>query len=257
MKPATRLPLYPLMTSRHKKAATGLREQIATSNRLHRSYLDDPVFRRDYERFISLQTGYFLPQYDDLRDRPGYDRAIDFVVTDLTGTGIADRDRDLEKVAPIMSRTLPTGALSALKLAMELNARVLDMNLGIAKSLQASLRESRPISERDYCRASRSVTGFDDCRELIDMTHRAGHALDEFAHLPMIRTLSRSMRLPARVWGFTDLQAFLEKGLDTFLAVDDVPAFLDVMDERMTVIFRRVFEAPLEELDTRPLPSGG
>ena len=102
------------MTPGHSESAAALREQISAANRLHHLYLDDPVFLRVYERFVLVQLAYFLQQYDDLRDRPGFDAAIDFVVSDLTGTGTASRDHDLERVAGVMSRTLHGKALEAL-----------------------------------------------------------------------------------------------------------------------------------------------
>ena len=66
----------------------------------------------------------------------------------------------------------------------------------------------------------------------------------------MIHGIAHSMRIPARLAGFGDLQAFLEKGLDTFLGVPDVDEFLDLMEERMAVVFQRVLEAEPGQLET-------
>jgi hypothetical protein len=241
------------MSHEHSEAAAALREQIRAANRLHRRYLDDPAFLRLYERFIEVQLAYFLPQYDDLRDRPGYDAAIDFVVTDLTGTGTASRDHDLERVAGVMSRMLPTAALEAMIIAMKLNTRILAINVDIAALLAERLRAGGSISERDYCLANRQVTTFAEARSLIAMSREAGRALDRFAHVPLIRNISHSMRIPARLAGFGDLQAFLEKGLDTFLGVADVEEFLDIVGERMMLVFRRVLEEDPASLDTTPI----
>ena len=241
------------MSEKHKKAAARLRRHIDECNQLHQRYLEDPEILRVYERFVELQLGYFLPQYSDLLDRPGYEEAVHFVVSDLTGPGIASRDRDLARVQPIMSRFLPAGALDALALAMQLNKRVLAINLQIARELQDALVAGELVSEQSYCLASRSVSSFAECEELIAMTRQAGEQLNRFAHLPMIRTLLHSMKIPARLGGVGDLHAFLEKGLDTFLGVPDVDEFLDVMEERMTRIFHRVFVEDLADLDEAPL----
>ncbi len=241
------------MSEAHKKAAATLRRHIDESNRLHQRYLDDPEVYKVYEHFVELQMGYFLPQYEDLLDRPGYDAAVRFVVSDLTGPGIANRDRDLARVEPIMSRFLPTAALDALALAMKLNKRVLAINLQIARQLNDALHAGEEVSELGYCLASRAVSSFAECRELITMTRRAGERLDRFAHLPMIRTLLRSMKLPARLGGVADLHAFLEKGLDTFVGLPDVHEFLDVMEQRMTEVFYRVFEEDVAKLEEAPL----
>ena len=241
------------MSKQHKQAAADLRRFIDVSNQLHQQYVGNPAVFRIYERFVELQLGYFLPRYDDLLERPGYSAAVHFVVSDLTGPGIANRDRDLARVEPIMSRFLPAAALDALALAMQLNSRVLAINLEIADRLAALLNSGDEISERTYCMASRHASSFAECQELIAMTRRAGEQLDHFAHLPMIRTLLHSMKLPARLGGVGDLHAFLEKGLDTFVGVPDVHEFLDVMEGRMTDVFYRVFEEDLEVLEDTPL----
>jgi hypothetical protein len=241
------------MSHEHGKLAAALREEIRATNRLHRRYLNDPAFLRLYERFVDIQMAYFLPRYDDLRNRPGYDAAIDFVVSDLIGTGTASRDRDLERVAGVMSRTLPSKALEALVLAMGLNARVLAINIDIASAMSDGLRGGAAVSERDYCLASRQATTFAEFKKLITMSHEAGRALDRFAHLPLIRGIAHSMRIPARLAGFGDLQAFLEKGLDTFLGLADVDEFLNLMEERMTAVFHRVLVADPGLLETTPI----
>lgn len=235
------------------KAASRFRRFVDESNALHRQYLNDDEARTSYERFVNLQLGYFLPQYDDLRQRPGYDDAIDFVVADLTGPGIADRDRELERVVPVMTRFMPDKALQALALAMELNARVLKINLGIESELHDRLVADKPVSERDYCIATRAVTTFAECEELVAMTRSAGESLERIIRIPMIGSLLRSMRLPAKMAGVADLQVFLEKGFSTVTAVDDVHEFLSVVEDRMTEVFRRVFVTDEKKLSTAPI----
>ncbi len=236
--------------------AETFRRYTAKSNELHRRYLDDAAALAAYRRFIRLQLAYFLPLYDDLRDRPGYDAAIDFVVSDLTGPGVADRDRELARVVPVMSRLLPGRALDALALAMQLNARVLEINLDIARGLREQMDTGAPVSEYDYCLASRAAADFAECRELVAMTRRAGESLQHIVRVPMIHTTLKAMRLPARLAGVADLQAFLEKGFVTFVQLDDVPVFLDTLEARMTAVFRRVFEAPEHELAHEPIAVG-
>ena len=138
-------------------------------------------------------------------------------------------------------------------MAMKLNKRVLAINLQIARELQDVLLAGEELSEQAYCLASREVSSFAECQELITLTRRTGERLDRFAHLPMIRTLLHSMKIPARLGGVADLHAFLEKGLDTFVGVPDVHEFLDVMEQRMTDVFYRVFEEDVANLEQAPL----
>lgn len=234
-------------------SAKRLRHYAAASNELHQQYLGDETVRKSYSRLISLQNAYFLPRYDDLRVHRGFDAAIDFVVSDLTGTGISQRDRDLEVVVPIMSRMLPSRAVDILADALELNAFVLEINLGIESVLRSQLLQGEPVSERIYCLANREVSDFEAFSRVLEMTRRAGEALDQVVRLSMIRSLMRGMRVPARLAGFGELHAFLEKGYGTFVAVEDVPAFLDLVGQRMNEIFRRVFSAPVDTLVTKPI----
>lgn len=237
----------------HSGVRPRLRRFVKLSNDLHRAHLDTEPKRRRYGKFVDLQLGYFLPRYDDLRGRPGFGPAIDFIITDLVGPGIADRDRDLEKVVPIMSRTMPAGALSALATAMELNAGILEINLGITEKLADVIDADAPLSERGYCLASREVAGYQDFTRFIAMTREAGLSLERIVHLPMIRPLLRTMRGPARIAGVADLQAFLEKGFETFRGLDDVPEFLEIIETRMAAVFHRVFVAAPDTLSTTPI----
>jgi len=234
-------------------SAGRLRHYAALSNELHQEYLANDSSRLSYTNLIALQEAYFLPRYDDLRERPGFDAAIDFVVADLTGTGIAKRDRDLAKVVPLMSRALPERAVAILADAVELNAFVLEINLGIEGELRELLVSGSDVSERDYCVANREVSDLEAFTRIMEMARQAGEALDHVIRLPMIYSLMRGMRIPARLSGFGDFHAFLEKGYRTFMAVDDVPAFLDSVERRMTEIFERVFVAPVGALDHRPI----
>lgn len=231
------------------KASVQLKAEVVRSNALHQQYLGSKKKLAAYEQFVALQLGYFLPKYDGMRDLPGFSDAIDFVVSDLTGTGIASRDQEIGKVVPVMTRFLPDKALESLALAMTLNARVLEINLAIAARLLPVVKASGAFTEREYCAATREVSSMTDFDELIGMTRAAGESLAKIVKVPMIRSLLRSMRLPARMAGVTDLQVFLEKGFDTFIALDDVEQFLDTMEAQMREIFGRVFNVPLSALE--------
>ena len=91
--------------SARKIAANHFVEHIRLSNALHREYLDDSEMMASYEQLTSWQHDYLLPFFDDLFVYEGYEDAIEFVVSDLSGTTIASRDRDLERAAPLFIRT--------------------------------------------------------------------------------------------------------------------------------------------------------
>lgn len=231
------------------KSAARLRHFTDTSNELHREYSGDPELLAQYEYFLAWQTAYSLPFYTEFRRLRETEAAIDFVVTDLIGAGISERDADLAQVLPIMGRLLPGNALHALAGAMELNARVLAVNLAICRHIFADSDHALGISERDYCVALRDATTLDECLELIGLTITLGRSLKRLVRIPMMGITLRAMHRPAHAAGFGALQDFLEKAYSTFHAIPDVESFLDRLSELMTQVFTRSFREPVEHLD--------
>jgi len=226
-------------------AANKLRNYTECSNALHREYLDDQAFFTKYKRFVAWQLAYMLPFYEDLRASDNYAPAVDFVVSDLTGIDISQRDHDIARVAPIMSRMLPDRALCVMASAMELNARVLTINLGICRALYEDRAVDSAVSETDYRSACRQASSLDECLELVHLIEDIGRSLDHVIRIPMIGVTLKAMRMPARLARFAALQVFLEKGYTTFVTLEDVDQFLDDITLRMTEVFTEIFTADL------------
>lgn len=229
-------------------AATRLREYTHRSNTIHQEYLGDPELLRRYKRFVAWQLDYMLPFYEDLRTSDDYAAAVDFVVSDLTGIDVNERDHDIARVVPLMSRMLPEKALRTVAAAMQLNAMVLDINLSIFRQLYGELAVGAAVTELDYCAACRRASKLEECLELVHLTGEVGHSLDHVIQIPMIGLTLKAMRTPARLAGFGALQGFLERGYGTFSALQDVDRFLDDMTSRMTDVFTWILTEPLERL---------
>ncbi len=226
-------------------AANKLRNYTERSNALHQEYLDDQPFFKKYKRFVPWQLAYMLLFYDDLRGSKNYAAAVDFVVSDLTGIGVSARDHDIARVVPIMSRMLPDKALCVMASAMELNSRVLNINLAICRALYNDRPVDFAVSETDYRSACRQASSLDECLGLVHLIEDVGRSLDHVIRIPMIGVTLKAMRVPARLAGFAALQVFLEKGYTTFVALDDVDQFLDDITLRMTEVFTEIFTADL------------
>jgi len=231
-----------------KSAANRLRLFTDRSNAVHRQYLDDSGFLDQYQAFVTWQNDYMSTFYEDFRATKESAAAVDFVISDLTGIGISDRDQDLGRVVPAMARMLPDKALETVAVAMELNARILKINTSICRELFENGEPDVDISERNYCLACRRATTLDECLELVALTKQVGHSLNHVIKIPLIGGILRAMRSPARLAGFASLQAFLEDGYHTFRAIKDVDQFLEEISGRTTSVFTRIYEAPLSEL---------
>jgi len=234
-----------------KHAAAKFRRAIARSNELHAGYLDEPALLESYDRFTRWQLDYMLPFFGDLLDPSGYAEAVDFIVSDLAGVGISARDRDIERVAPVIVRTLPAHALQAAAAAVELNASALEINLAIWRELLVDGRLPALISADDYCRACRAVSSFDECMDLVHFAADLGDTLKTLVRVPLIGGLLRAMRAPAHAAGFGALQEFLETGLRTFRRISDIDRFLDLLRRRMDQVFRHIYHAPLDRRGSR------
>ena len=234
-------------------AATELREFTERSNAIHDAYLSDQALHEQYRCFVTWQNDYMLQFYENLRTSEEYSRAVDFVVSDLTGIGVRRRDQDIARIVPIMSKLLPEKVLRTVAAAMRLNARVLEINLSICRVLYGMKSGDEAFSETDYCVASRRAGRLDECLELVKLTMEVGRNLDHVIHIPMVGSLLKAMRMPARLWGFAAMQEFLEQGYTTFDALEDADKFLNIMGNRMIDILTRVFTEPIEHLVNMPL----
>ena len=236
------MPLSP-----RQQAATLFREQIRLSNELHAEYLGNPQLLRNYERFANWQLEHLLPFFADLYEQPGYAEAIDFTMNDLAGVGISDRDQDLERASPAITRMLPLGALETIASAAEMNARTLKFNIAICRALLVDNELPVLITEVDYCIACREASSLEELVELVHLITGLGRTLKSLVRIPMIGATLRAMRAPAHASGFGVLQEFLERGYSTFKQIPDIDLFLSEIEDRMVDVFTQIQTAPLDE----------
>jgi hypothetical protein len=233
--------------SKRKQAATKFRRAIARSNELHAEYLDEPGLYASYDRFTRWQLDYMLPFFSDLLEPEGYAEAVDFIVSDLAGVRVSDRDRDIERATPVIVRSLPAHPLATAAAAVELNARVLEINLGICRELLVDETLPRVIPERDYFEACRKVSSYEECMDLVHLAADLGETLKKLVRVPLIGGLLGTMRKPAHAAGFGALQEFLETGYLTFRKISDIDRFLVLLRVRMGQVFERIYRADTPE----------
>ena len=228
-------------------AANRFRHHIRRSNELHVGYLEDSRLLENYDRFANWQLEYLLPFFSDLHAQEGYADAIEFTMSDLAGIGISSRDRDLERASPAITTMLPLRALETIATAAEMNARILDVNIGICRCLLVGNELPARITEYNYCIACREASSLEECVELVHLVTDLGRTLKSLIDVPLIGVTLRAMRMPAHAAGFGALQEFLENGYRTFKQIPDIEHFLSEIEVRMTEVFERIYTAPLKE----------
>jgi hypothetical protein len=227
--------------SERQSAASRFRHAIARSNELHAEYLGDPGFYESYDLFTRWQLDYMLPYFSDLLEPEGYSEAVDFIVSDLAGVGVSERDREIERATPVIVRSLPTQPLETAAAAVELNARALEINLGICRELLVDGELPPTIAEKEYFVACRKVSSYEECMDLVELATDLGETLKKLVRVPLIGGLLRTMRKPAHAAGFGALQEFLETGYLTFRRISDIDRFLEHLRDRLDQVFERIY----------------
>jgi hypothetical protein len=233
--------------SGRKAAAAKFRDAIARSNEVHRQYLADADLLESYDRFTRWQLDYMLSFFDDLIEAHGYKAAVDFIISDLAGVGVAERDRDIQRAGGVIASTLPTHPLETAAAALELNAAALEINLSICRRLLVDGRLPEHISEADYIRACRAASTYEECMGLVRLAGELGQTLKTLVRVPLLGGLLRTMRAPAHAAGFGALQEFLETGFNTFREIPDIDLFLEQLVEGLDKVFQRIYQLPVDE----------
>ncbi|MGO9429963.1 FFLEELY motif protein [Rhodoblastus sp.] len=168
-----------------------------------------------------------------------YADAAKFFLSDLYGPQeMGGRDAILQRVEPIMSKTLPVSGLDAIADAIELDA--------LSESLDADMvaamgEDVSHIDAASYGRAYRVTGRQGDRARQIDLIEHVGVSLEKLAQQRFIGAALAAMRKPARLAGFGDLQAFLERGFDGFRKMKRVAPFLDTVVSRERALSRALF----------------
>ena len=188
----------------------------------------EPELQQRLAELQKWQSGRLLDSHADLRANPRYKRAVEFFFNELYGGGDPRaRDRDLMKVQRVMERLLPTEALHALCLAIELEILSQELDAEIVRALPPG-----PITVESYAEAYRKVGRSADRERQILVLDQIGSYLDKVVRKPIIRGLVRMARGPAHAAGFGELQEFLEHGLQAFQAMHGADEFLSLIQKR-------------------------
>lgn len=235
--------------SNRKQTGKKFRRAIMKSNELHGEYLDDAGTLESYDRFTRWQLDYMLAFFDDLVAENGYTDAVDFIVSDLAGIGISERDSEIERAAGVIVATLPAHPLETAAAAVELNANSLEINLAIWRALCIEDELPAEITEKAYVMACRSASSYEECMELVYLAGELGQTLKTLVRIPLIGGLLRTMRAPAHAAGFGALQEFLETGFVTFRDIPDIDRFLEQLVARLEQVFQRIHHKPIAEIE--------
>jgi hypothetical protein len=200
-------------------------------------FADDPRARGRLAELQRWQSERLLRSHADLRSKPRCRAAVEFFFSELYGgTDPTARDRDLQRVHRVMERLLPTEALRALMLAIELEILSQELDADVVRNLPPG-----PITVESYAAGYRGAGRRPDRERQIELLGVIGGFLDGVVKKPIIRALVHFARRPAHAAGFGAMQEFLERGLDAFEGMKGADEFLATLREREWRAMERMF----------------
>jgi hypothetical protein len=187
----------------------------------------------------SYQQLRFVDSYHDLLADPRYAAAARFFLEELYGpSDFSERDAQFARIVPAVSRLFAPEIVQTVSLLAELHAlsESLDTDMGAGLDTPA-------IDAPAYVRAWQTTARAPDRERQIALTLSIGEALERYTRSSMMTMSLRLMRAPARAAGLGDLQRFLERGFDTFKAMNGAETFLRTIAQRERAFIARVFDA--------------
>jgi hypothetical protein len=221
---------------------------------LHAERRAEPARGAALHRLGEWQASRMRITYADLAGQPRYADAIAFFLSDLYGgEDFAQRDSDLARVLPILTRMLPARVVETVAEATELNVLSHELDRGLLARLP---RADGIFTVAEYCGAYR-VSGDRAARSRqIGLIGEVGAGLDSYVEKPFIRSALAMMRRPARMAGLAVLHDFLERGFLAFRKMQGAAEFLATIDGRERALLAAIFEGDDAPFAEPVLPAG-
>lgn len=197
----------------------------------------DPAWAARVLALKSYQRDRFARTHADLLAQPRYADAARFFLDDLYGPqDFAERDAQFARIVPALVRLFPTDIVVTVESLAALHA--------LSESLDSAMGRAvgePPLAAPAYATAWQRVGRPADRQHQIDLVLALGRQLDHYTRNRLLRHSLRLMRGPARSAGLGALQAFLERGFDTFGGMRGADDFLSLVEGRERALMHALF----------------
>lgn len=197
----------------------------------------DPALTRRVQAVKQYQQQRFERSYADLLVDPRYCAAARFFLEELYGPNdYRARDAQFARVVPALTRLFPREVVQTVRQLAELHALTESLDQAMALALPAGR-----VSAHRYQQAWQRVDQRAQRQHQLDLTLDVGAALQRYTGKPLLRQALRVMRAPAAAAGLSNLQQFLERGFDTFRAMQNAQQFLTQIRQREQALAAALF----------------
>ncbi len=205
----------------------------------------------------TYQQERFRHTYTDLLTSTRYRAATSFFLEELYGPeDFSRRDEQFSRVVSSIGRFFPAEVFTTVAALSELHALSEQLDTAMGRALT-----SVPVSALGYIAAWRgSGTPLQRSKQ-VDLTLSVARSLEGLTRRALVRKSLSLMRRPAQAAGLGELQRFLEKGFDTFKAMNGAQEFIALVETRENVLASALFGTPstgvpLKQVDVLALLPG-
>jgi hypothetical protein len=222
-----------------EKIAARVTKQLARAAKLRSSARANPKTAAARQSFRVWQSERLMRTHADLLANPRFEEAAKFFLTDVYSVDDSNnRDAEVERVAPMLTKFLSDTSLETVADAMELDALSEDLDAAMVAALGPRLTS---LGAADYGWAYRKVGRRRDRERQIDLIEHLGQSLDRLTHQRFVATTLAIMRKPAKVAGLGYLQGFLERGFAAFKKMGNSDEFLTLLVTRERNLLNALF----------------
>ena len=145
-----------LVANPKTESAALLLYQLARNKELQRTRVTGPELPPELCLLRRWQSARLARTYADLIEDPRYQPATAFFLNELYGDkDFSQRDHDIERVYPVMIRTLPASVLYSLAMAMELKALSYELDARLMRVLVEEFDAIHHLTEAVYAESYR------------------------------------------------------------------------------------------------------
>ena len=149
-----------------------------------------PAFAQALRSLKHFQAGRLAQTHQDLLGSSRYGLATRFFLEDLYGAkDFSQRDAELERVIPTLTRFLPEAALATVADAVELDALSEDLDQKMTRFGLEHLGLDGPDQDWNaerYAEAYRGIGSVDERAEQLELVPRIGRTLDKLVRGPFL-----------------------------------------------------------------------
>lgn len=163
-----------------------------------------------------------LVTHQEMHQQKRFKPAMEFFVNELYGPkNVRQRDHDIARIVPKISKFLPEKALQSLACALHLNTLSFELDFELARKLGGT-----DINRKTYAKAYVSCDNIVNRQQQIDSIRTLGCNLADVAKMKGMASLLFISRKPAKMAGLLALHEFIEKGFKSFKYLGNVDDFI-------------------------------